>query len=238
MGLLDLPAPALSALNDWLTGFLPTPMVIVLWAAAGAMLSMEIYRLLSPQRRIARMRQDLQAVKRRLDDFDGPFREAWRQICDMLSLALRRVALVVPATLVAMLPVLVLIVWADAQYGRTFPPPGENIDIRVTDGFQGYWQDSGERPSAKVSDGSGAPVADVEVPRPVPVIHKKQWWNALIGNPAGYLPEDVPFERIDIALPRQEFIGFGPAWLRGWEPLFFLSIFMFALGLKTLRRIE
>ncbi|MGE0231970.1 MAG: hypothetical protein AB7O39_03475 [Flavobacteriaceae bacterium] len=240
MGLLDLPSPGFSILNGWLGGFLPTVLLVVVWAAVGAFISMELYRLLSPQARIARLRRRLVAAQADLNEFDGPFGEALRRIRTMLSLALRRVLLVLPATMIASLPVLMLLVWADTQYGRAFPAPGEAVEVSVTDGYRGEWRDStnAAAPGAEVTDRDGARIADVAVPQPVPVIHKWRWWNTLIGNPAGYLPDEAPFERIDIALPRQELIPFGPSWLRGWEPLFFVSIFVFAFALKALRGIE
>jgi hypothetical protein len=45
-------------------------------------------------------------------------------------------------------------------------------------------------------------------------LQKRQWWNSLIGNPIGYLPESSPLEWIDLDLPEKEYLPFGPTWLR------------------------
>lgn len=238
MGLLDLPAPALSAINSWLAQFLPSVVLLLFWAALGAFLSMELYRLFSPQKRIAKIKLAFEQTRRHVAAFDGEFEEAWPHMRRMLSLALQRVALVFPATIVASLPLLIGIVWIDGQYGSMFPPSHATVNVTVPGDFQGRWvETNGGAPHAQVVDRDGRPLADIVVTKPVSVIHKRVWWNTLIGNPAGYLDDTLPFDRIDIALPRQQVLSFGPSWLRGWEAIFFAAMVLFALAFKTVRRI-
>lgn len=238
MGLLDLPSPLLTAIDGWLT-FVPPAVRIAMWGAVGAVLSMELYRVLSPQKRIARMRQELKEAQARLDTFDGPFPEAWRHIRRILSLAMGRLLLVFPATLIASLPVLFLLVWADTRYGDIFPPPGQSVSVQVAGDFRGRLVDASDpTPTAEVTDPAGNHIAGIPLSAPVSTIAKWQWWNLFVGNPAGYLPGNAPFDRIEIALPRQHFIAIGPDWLRGWEPIFFASTLLFAMALKFVRRIE
>lgn len=240
MGLLDLPSPFLSGIDQWLTGFLPPLAKLVIWAAIGALLSMELYRRLSPQRRIAQVKLALERAHRHLAAFDGEIEDAWPHIRRMLSFALRRVLMVLPATLAASLPLLVFLVWIDTSYGGTFPPPGAPVNVRVAGAFEGRWIDGGggAPPKAEVIDPHGGRVAEVPVEAPVSVIHKRRWWNALIGNPAGYLPAEGPVEKVEIGLPRQEILPVGPGWMRGWEVTFFASLVLFAFVFKAVRRIE
>lgn len=239
MGLLDVPAPLLSSVDELLAPVLPPVARLVLWAALGAFLSMELYRFLSPQERIADTRLALADSRQQLDQFDGEFRDAWPHMRQTLGLALRRIALVLPATVAASLPLLVLIVWADNSYGRMYPPPGAAVSVQVPGDYQGRWLSSeGGVPHARVVDSAGNPVAEVPVAKPTSVIHKRRWWNALISNPAGYLSDSLPFDRIDISMARRQILPVGPKWIRGWEPLFFAAMIAFALTLKTVRRIE
>lgn len=238
MGLFDLPSPFLSLIDGWLGNFLPAWVRLLLWAALGAFVSMELYRLASPQKRIAGIKVALRQAQERVSGFDGEFEDAWPHIRRMLSLAFRRVALVFPATILASLPLLFVILWLDSHYGNMFPPENEPVEVAVADGYEGRWIDNGgSAPHAEILNREGTPVAEVPVENPVPVIHKRQWWNLLIGNPAGYLDDQLPFDRIDIALPRQEVLPFGPEWLRGWEILFLGSMMLFALLLKRVRGI-
>ncbi|WP_163269253.1 hypothetical protein [Chelativorans alearense] len=238
MGLLDLPSSTLSAIDGWLSPVLPPAARLLVWAALGAVLSMEIYRLLSPQSRIVQIKRSFEEMRRRVAGFDGEFEDVWPDMRRMMSLALRRIMLVFPATIAASLPLLVVIVWISTQYGATYPPANEPVRVSVPGGFEGRWvgADVGT-PRAQVMDRDGRSVADIAVLEPVPVIHKRLWWNILIGNPAGYLDDALPFDQIDIALPRRQILPFGPSWLRGWEVTFFAAMIAFALAYKSARRI-
>lgn len=242
MGLLDLP----SALVDWSDGAMaeavPLPLRILIWGVISALLSMEIYRLLSPQHRIARIRRELRDAQQDMASYDGPAEGIWPLISKVLSLACRRLLLVFPATLVAAVPVLAVILWLDSAHAYRLPGPGEAFQVRASDpAYSGTLLPTGDVATpakALLADSSGQPVARVPVARPVPVIHKHRPWNLLLGNPAGYLPENSPVDSISFDLPRLELFGFGPPWLRGWEPLFFFTVFAAALTLKLVRRIE
>lgn len=240
MGLLDLPAPLLGEIDLLLAALLPPVVRVVLWAALGALLSMELYRLLSPQGRIAALKLELRGAQQRVAGFDGELAEAWPLLRRMLGLALKRIALVLPATLAASLPLLVVVIWLDGSYGGAYPAPGRAVAVEVDGAMEGRWIEgaNGEPPRAAVLDAQGGTVAEVPIQAPVPVIEKRHWWNLLIGNPAGYLPDDLPVERLELDLPRQEIVGLGPAWLRGWEPAFFLALVVFAVALKAARRIQ
>ena len=73
---------------------------------------------------------------------------------------------------------------------------------------------------------------------PVSVVHQRRWWNALIGNPAGYLPSPGDVDVVELDLPQPEFLPLGPEWLRGWMPLFFAIVLAFSLLLKFVWRLH
>jgi hypothetical protein len=89
-----------------------------------------------------------------------------------------------------------------------------------------------------VADQGADAVVDVSLPNPVPVIHKRQWWNTLLGNPVGYLPSDATVELVRVELPRKEYLATGPQWMRGWEALFFGVLLAVSLGLKRWANIQ
>ncbi|MGK9233828.1 hypothetical protein KXS07_20000 [Inquilinus limosus] len=240
MGLFGLPSPLLTWADERLGAVLPPAARLVLWAALGAILSMELYRLLSPQRRITALKGELEDAKRRLSEHDGDLDGAWPLISRMLSLALRRVGAVFPATIAASLPLLAVIIWIDSTYGRIFPRSGEPMAVEVSEPYSGRWigSDAVKPPRVQILNGDGAVLDDVAVMAPIPVLHKQHWWNLLIGNPAGYLDDASPVDLVRLDLPRQEVLSLGPPWMRGWEFLFFLALLGTALTFKTVRRIE
>jgi len=239
MGLLDFPAPLFAWIDRAAASVMPPALVLLVWAALGAAISMELYRLLSPEMRVARLKSDLRSAQLELARYDGPFEGAWPLIRRMLRLAFTRVGTVLPASLGASLPLLVLIVWLDGAYARMFPPIGSDVAVMtIPSDLSGRLEANQMPPRLVVTDNNGMTVADVPVQAPIPVLHKWRWWNALIGNPAGYLDPQVPIERVDVELPRQQVIQVGPDWARRWEAVFFPVLVILAFGLKIARRIE
>lgn len=243
MGLFDWPG-SLFAWLDRQGDFLPPALRLILWALLGAILSMALYGALSPQRRIAEAEAEAKASRQALDRFDGELTEAWPLIGRSLRTALRRLGLVLPATLLASLPLFALILWLSTGYGYRAPLPGEAVPVLVTPSqFNGelVTRSSPAAPTedrrVRVTDPTGGVVAEIPLPAPVPTVEKQRWWHLLIGNPAGYLPSEGAVERIDLRLAPQEFLPIGPGWLRGWEVPFFTVLLLGSIAIKKVARI-
>lgn len=239
-GLFDLPAPLLQWIDDRLSMFIPAPALVGLWAVVGAILCLELYRLVSPQQRISEIKQEAGAAQRRLAAYDGEFEGAWPLMSNLLGLSLKRVGIVLPATLAAAYPVLVLLVWLSNSYGHYFPEPAEEVAVEVAAPLEARWLNGAARqpPRIQARQPDGDVVLEVPVAAPVPTLHKRAWWNWLMANPAGYLPPGAPVDEIGIDLPKRELLSAGPAWLRGWEAIFVTVLFIAALGYKSARRIH
>ena len=236
MGLLDLPAPLFDSVDNLMTS-LPTLIRLVIWGVAAGAFSMWLYRRISPQDRIARSRQDQLQVRRQLDAFDGELGEAWPLIRRLLGLSGVQVGRVLGPAVLASLPVFCLLVWMSTKYGHTYPDQPPTVHVTPSS-LQARWiavQD--HLPSIRVTGSEATQLAEVPLAAPVPVIEKRHWWNTLIGNPAGYLNADGPAQRLDIELPRQQFVNVGPGWMRGWEVPFFASLIVASLALKRVLRI-
>jgi len=234
MGVLDLPAPLFAWVDNLMTS-LPTVVRLVLWGVAAGAFSMWLYRKISPQDRIARSRQEQLDARRRLDEFDGELTEAWPLIRRLLALSGTQVGRVLGPAVLASLPVLCLLVWMSTAYGHAYPDEPPRVHVTPSS-LEARWIPApGHPPRIRVT---GSEPVVVPLAAPVPVIEKRHWWNALIGNPAGYLEENSPVERLDIELPRREFVNVGPGWMRGWEMLFFVSLLAASLVLKRLLRIH
>jgi hypothetical protein len=235
MGLLDLPAPFFDFVDRSLLGALPPLLRLILWASAGAAISLTLYRLLSPQRRIAQAKAAALDARRRLNAHDGDLGTALPLMRQSMKAALRHVGLVFPGALIASLPVLALLVWLDAAYGYQLPQDRQAPAVSVApEAYRGQWQPNN---SIEVRDQSGAEVARLMLAEPVTHIEKRQWWNVLIGNPAGYLPERGPIDSITIALPERQYLPVGPDWLRSWATVALTALVIASLLIMRLARI-
>src|SRR5687768_10719393 len=236
MGLLDLPAPLFDFVDRNLLATLPPLVRFILWAIAGAAVSLTLYRWLSPQRRIAEAKAAAQDARRRLNAHDGDLESALPLMQRSMRAALHHVGLVFPSALIASLPVLALLIWLDGAYGYQLPQdqqqaPAVSVEPAT---FSGRWQPNG---SIEVRDQSGAEVVRVTLAEPITHIEKRQWWNAIIGNPAGYLPEQAPIERVTIALPERQYLPVGPDWLRSWLTVALTALVIASLLIMRIARI-
>ena len=238
MGLLDLPAPLFDLVDRGLLGPLPPLARLILWAIFGAMLSLAIYRWLSPQRRIAEAKQAAQGARRRLNAHDGDLESALPLMRQSMKLALRHVGLVFPAAIVGSLPVLALLVWLDGAYGYQFPQDRQAPVIAVEPGnYAAQWQPSGAGGQIELRNQDGSQVARLTLAEPVTRIEKRHWWNVIIGNPAGYLPEESPVEGVTIALPERQYLSIGPDWLRSWFTVALAALLITSILFMRLARI-
>src|SRR5262245_46132522 len=144
MGLFDLPAPLFSAPTALLSGLLPPVILVLLWGVIGGIVGVELYRLFSPQRRLAAVKSELSAAQQQLSTYDGEFAGAWPLMGRLMRLAFGRLALVLPAAVVSSLPVLALIVWLDTAYGHNLPPAGQPVVATTSPAdFEARWNASG-----------------------------------------------------------------------------------------------
>ena len=206
---------------------------------------MGLYWLLSPQGKLTDVKLRAIAARRDLNAFDGDFAEAWPLMRSMLGLSFRQLGMTTMPALLASLPVLALIVWLSSSYGYNLPESEGITSVQTTPetdvsgAFRTGGNASPENPlRLVVTESGGDVISDISLAAAVPTIHKKQWWNTLIGNPLGYLPEDGEIDAITFELPEQDYLGFGPGWLRPWYVLFFTILVLGSLAIKWLARIE
>lgn len=263
-GLLDWPGVVLGWINAPLVAVLPEAVVLAFWAVVSSFLTMWVYRRFSNQEKLAALRPQVKAVQKKLSNYDGEFSGLKPLIMENFRLSGRHILLALGPALLAGVPVLFVLVWVSNAYGVKFPEPGTLIQVRAVAADDGQatrdwewegvptrrvegleapgtaWSVPWPEPADPVVLRTAAGVAAVELPpkRPTPVLHERHWWNALIGNPGGYLEPGNPAAAIHLDLPKTEILPFGPGWMRGWEFLYFVLLVAGSLALKFIWRIH
>lgn len=218
---------------------LPSVVRLIVWAVLASALSMAAYRLTSPQQALQRIRRRRGEVQDRLKAYDGAVSDAFPMLGESLRLAFAQLFRVLAPTAVAALPVLALLFWLDMAYGYDFPAPGQDVAIetdpagvpaRLVPG-------PGESGWAILLPQPSGAEQRIELTAPVPAIYKFQWWNTVIANPAGYLPESAPVELVELHLPAREHLELGPDWARAWYVPFLVVLFASSLAIKLGFRI-
>ena len=266
-GLLDHPGGVLARIDRALRSVLPPALALVAWALVSAWLTMWVYGRTSRQDRLASIKRKAQSLRRSIRDYQGPFSGLMPLVADNLRLSLKQLALAIGPAVLAGLPVLIVLVWIAGAYGPRLPMAGTETRVEITAGSgidtsEWHWHGTpAERaPTEEASvgwdlawpmpamparlradtgpDHRAAALVTLPIDRPSTVLHKRQWWNTLIANPAGYLPDDSPIDRLQIELPQFEVVPLGPDWMRGWMFWYFLVLVAAAIALKIRWRIH
>lgn len=254
MSLFGLALPAFAVVDDFMAVHLgPLPRLMI-WGALMGTLVMLLYRLISPQGKLARIRSEAASSRRQMAEFDGEFSELMPLVRHSLKLSLRQIGWIFFPALVASLPLISCLIWLDSAYGYGTPSSSQSVHLAVwpetehihslpaaaldrrSDGWRVEWPP----PDTTVTliDRQGATLAVLDGPPSGDAIEPRRWWNALIGNPMGYLPSDSPIDRIEFKLSPADLVDLGPSWIRGWEAPFFLSLIVLSILFKVAFRIE
>lgn len=256
LGLLDLPAPLLDALDGALDRIgAPVLLRVVAYAAASAWMGMALYRRLSDQRRLAEIGAQVALSQQALARHEGDFATLRILILANLCATLHHLALTLRPALIASLPLLFALPWLSNRFDLMQPQAGTSVSVCVQPVVQGlHWQASSVtantasgcwlipwpdvKTPATLSDSTGQPLLVIPNAAKSDTVEKFGWFNWIIGNPAGYLPADAAVARVRIALPQRQIIPIGPAWLRGWVFWYFLAALLVSLWLKWRWRLH
>jgi predicted AlkP superfamily phosphohydrolase/phosphomutase len=258
MGALDVASPVLARIDARMADWLPDWGRLILWGILAAFGSMALYRVTSNQSRLAANKAEIRTLQKQLNQFNGPFSEAWPLLRRNVMLSGRRVWLTLFPALIGSLPVLFVLAWVSTAFETHWPAPGDQIEVdpRAAGGelpplrWEGsvqaapvgngtwnvVWPENGT--SLTLLDSDGTVLLKLPTTEPVSVVHQRRWWNVLIGNPAGYLPSPGDVDTVAMALPRSEYLPFGPDWLRGGIAFFLGVVLISSLLLKFLWRLQ
>jgi predicted AlkP superfamily phosphohydrolase/phosphomutase len=258
-GVFDLASPAFGGIDRVMTGWVPQWGRLAVWGLVAAFVSMGLYRLTSNQKRLAVNKKELAALQKRLADFDGPMSGLWPLLGRNFALAGHQLWLSLVPAVIASVPVIFILAWASNAFdarapevgsavqveahpsdGRSLPPlrwRGDGAAAQAADGVWNVAWPAAERP-LELIDSDGTVLLTLPMAAPVGTVHQRRWWNALVGNPAGYLPSPGDVDTVELGLPRSEFLPFGPGWLRGWIAWFFGVVIVMSLALKFLWRLH
>ncbi|MGH8160879.1 MAG: hypothetical protein ACRESR_01770 [Gammaproteobacteria bacterium] len=241
MGFFDLLNPWLTRADLFMVDALSPAVRLVVWGVVGAIVSMGLYWLFSPQAMIADLKVRIKRSRRALDAHEGEMKDALPLMGQSLALALKQVVVILVPGVVSAVPLLFLLAWLYTGYGYRLPASYGDIPLRAVPArFHAHWKvGAGMTPPEIVVDGRGSKrVAEIAIKAPIPYVAKRQWWNALFGNRNGYLPGNGRLEYIEVGLPRKTYLPFGPGWARGWEAIFFAVLIVVSIIMKFAFRID
>ena len=131
---------------DSLIGFLPAWGRLTIWAiilGAGTMLG---YALFSDQERIAEIKEQAQQAQQRMQEYEGTdFEPFWEMAKEAIGLSFQQMKVMLGPTMMAGVPILIVLVWMEGAYSHRLPEAGEMVGVSV----QPAAAVDGEDPSAR-----------------------------------------------------------------------------------------
>lgn len=253
-GFFDIPGPLFTWVDALLGNLFPDTVRLILWAIAAGAGSMGLYWLTSPQEKLGQAKVAATEARREMAAYDGDFDGIWPLMRRSLSTSFRHLGLALGPALLGSLPVLFIMAWLAGSYGYNLPEPGQPVRMSAQPaGVTLAWSDDGTRidstgewivnwPSAgtprELAGETGEALVTLPLSHAVPIIHKRVWWNSLLANPLGSLPDSARIDVITIELPMKVFLPFGPSWMQGWEMLFIIAVLVASLAIKFAFRIR
>jgi hypothetical protein len=257
MGLFDALTPALLSFDNLLEPYSNAFIRLSFWALISALVSSFVFKKLSNPKKISQLKTTLKTMQNQLNQHDGEFSELKELAIGTIKLSIKRMVMTFVPALLASLPMLFILTFLSNHYELQQPQLNDSIHLNIE------WEQHNGQQLAQIqnntvinSDASET-VNWPALNNPIDltntanntsimtfpftistIIHKKQWWNSLIGNPAGYLMDDSDINSIGFDFKQQQIIKFGPPWARSWLFIYFFMTFAFSIVFLFLFKIK
>jgi len=259
MGLFDLTAPLFSLLDSLLFN-LPDLVKLIIWGLLAGYGSMWLFKRFSDQGKIQIIKQQVKNNQKKMAEFEGEMAELLPLVGQTLKLAFKQLGAALGPALLVSIPVIFLLAWISNHYGLIQPVADEPYlaEVQVADGvnfdpgiynwentasarfgsddqaWEFNWPKNGLDLRLKQGETN---ILNISSDSISPLVHKRQWWNWLIGNPMGYLPADSEIDQLMFNFRQKKIIEVGPSWMHGWMFTFFMSFLVFSLAFKFILKI-
>lgn len=252
--MINLTFPVLNAIDAWLALWLPELWRIALWGAASGAAALGLYALLSDQAGLAQLKRGTRDLRTKMLDpqleGDGYLRLARQNLLTSFRLLGKSIG---PA-MISSIPFFVVLLWLSVYQTYATPQAGSVVPVeilpitsavqlaplpslqRTSDGIRLIV--SSEPESLRFTDGGGIVYEGTPINPPTAVIHKRTWWNTLLGNQAGYVRADASVDEIRFRFGFKRFLSGVPGWMTTWELPYFTALIAAALAIKFALTIE
>ncbi len=225
--------------------FLPAFARLLIYGLLFGTLSMLIYWKLSPQAKLAAIKDEISAAQRALRGYDGTDIKQMLLLCrSAITPAGKQLLLILGPTLLAAAPVVLAIAWLESDYVVQFPMPGELVSATIVraaataDRTTLRWP-TDAAPIELTDSQNHQPLLSLPLKRAVEKIYRPTAWRSLLaGHDRTELSPDASCNLVAFDLPTRELIHVGPAWCRSWELPFFTAMSLAAIGMKVTLKIR
>lgn len=112
----------MSQINGWLEGVIPLDLILFLWGLLAGVVAVVIYALISPQKRIKKLKEGISQSQKGMWDVDMEFSEFMRRSRENMKQSFKLLGISVLPALASALPVLFLVSWFSRSYDNWMIP--------------------------------------------------------------------------------------------------------------------
>ena len=254
--MINLLFPIIDKIDYWISLILPFVYRNLFWGLVAGLLAFIIYALFSNQSFITDIKTDIKSVRKKMFDPALDNKSDYNILAKQnLNLSFKLLGKIFLPALLSIIPVLIIAIWYDMHHSYSIPfnqvkilvtaePEETNLFISpseiVSEDSNGniflYPQDKSDSVTVYVDKYivySGQPFS-----APIPYITKQKWWNFILNDEIGYIAKESSIQSLYIHYPKKVIFEKIPEIINGWELLFFVGIFISAITLRIVFKVQ
>ncbi len=248
--------PIINKIDYWLSVILPFTFRNLFWGLIAGSIAFLIYAFFSNQSVIANIKLDIKSVRKKMFDPALDNKSDYNILAKRnLTLSFKLLGKIFLPAILSLIPVLTMAIWYDMYHSYYIPynqdrilitsePENTNLliypkEITSKDSTGNIFlnpQNSSDSVTIYIEKDiiySGQPFL-----APNPFVTKKKWWNFMLNDEVGYLIKDAPVQYLFIHYPEKIIFEKLPNIINGWELLFFIGIFISAISLRIIFKVQ
>ncbi|NHZ85405.1 MAG: hypothetical protein GWP19_05940 [Planctomycetia bacterium] len=248
--------PIINKIDYWLSVILPFTFRNLFWGLFTGILAFIIYAILSNQSVITNIKIDIKSVRKKMFDPALDNKSDYNILAKKnLALSFKLLGKIFLPAILSIIPVLTMAIWYDMYHSYYIPYNQEGILITSepeTTNLLIYPKELTFKDSTgniflnpQNSTDSVTIYIDKNIiyssqlfSAPIPFVTKQKWWNFLLNDEVGYITRDSPIYSLHINYPAKVIFKNLPDIINGWELLFFIGIFISAISLRIIFKVQ
>jgi len=254
--MINILFPIFDKIDNWTSNFLLFPIQNLLWGIIAGIFAFVIYWLLSNQDYISDIKNEMKSIRKKMFDSALDDKSKYNTLAKRnLSLSFKLLGKILLPALLSIIPVVIIAIWYDMNHSYIIPfdeeriaistvPMESNLDVQpyesTSKDINGniFIHPLDKSDEISISNNDKVIYSDQPFSKPIPYITKKKWWNFILGSPIGYLNDESKIDVVMFHYPEKILFNKMPRIINGWELMFFVGIFISALPLRIIFKVQ
>ena len=254
--MINLLFPVIDKIDYWISLGLPFIYRNLFWGLIAGSLAFIIYAFFSNQSLIKDIKNEIKSVRQKMFDPALENKADYNILAKRnLTLSFKLLGKIFLPAILSIIPVLIMAIWYDMHHSYSIPFNQDKIHITVepeetnlfispknivSEDSNGniFLQPQDETDSVTIYVNNDIIYAGQPFSAPIPLITKQKWWNFILNDEIGYITKESSVRMLYIHYPEKVIFKKMPDIINGWELLFFVGIFISAIPLRIIFKIQ